>query len=116
MALKDKIKTTVGASIAGKSILVPNNAYLKCLFGKNVGAAPIYLHFVDFATLPVDGAVVHKIAPMEVAAGSEFCLQLSPTPIVFINGICIYASSTPLLKTIVVTDDIVATLQYSDGV
>jgi hypothetical protein len=117
MALKDKIKTTVGGgSISKKSLLVPNNAMFNCLFGKNIGAAPIYLHFVDSATLPIDGAVTHKFAPMLVAAGDEFCLQLSPKPVVFTNGICIYGSSTDLLKTIILTDDIVATLQYSDGI
>jgi hypothetical protein len=116
MALKDKIAHTVsGGIISGTNILVPNNASFKCLFGKNIGAVLFYLHFVDSATLPIDGAVTHKIAPMAVAAGSEFCLQLSSTPIVFTDGICIYASDTDFDKTLIATDDMVATLQYADA-
>ena len=117
MALKDKIATTIGGGlISGMSIVVPNNAMFHCLFGKNISAIdPFYIHFVDAAALPADGPVTHKIAPMEVAPGYEFCLQLSLSPIVFIDGICIYASSTDLDKTIILTEDMVATLLYKDN-
>jgi len=99
-------------SVAGKSIpIVAEGAYLSVLWGKNVGAATFYLHIVDALALPADGPVVHKVTPLEVAAGFEFVIEV---PLAFTKGICIYASSTQINKTLILGNDLIATMQYSD--
>jgi hypothetical protein len=113
MALPKKIINTSSAgSVRGKSLLVSNNSELKHLWGKNVGAAAFYLHFVDALAIPADGVVVHKINPIMVGAGFEFDVDLEDLDVVFKYGMCIYASSTEYLKTLIVADDMIATAIY----
>jgi len=112
---KDKIKTTVvGPSISGKSMLVASSAMFKRVFGKNKGIASFYIQVFDLVAIPPDGAVTHRFAPVEVIAGASFDIDLILNPIVFYNGICICASSTDTLKTLIVGNDMVGNLLYSD--
>lgn len=117
MALKSKIaKTSSAGSLRGKSMVVANSAILKRVWGKNNAAAGVYIHVLDLAALPAEGAVTHKINPMYVGAGFEFNMDFTSMPILFTYGICIYASSTENNKTIIAGDDIIATMQYEDAV
>ena len=115
---KDKMIDTVnhGVSISGKSLLVPNNAVIKRLWGKNIGVAPLYIQIFDSSALPAPAANDFIMTPLTVGAGLEFNMDFSEVPIICEHGIAICASSLALNFVAIAGDDLVCTMQYSDRV
>lgn len=113
---KDKIISTVdpGVSISGTNLLVANNAMIKRLWGKNIGAATIYIQIFDSVALPAPGADNFIMAPLEVAVGLEFNMDFSQVPLICENGISVCASINDVTLALVAGDDLVCTMQYAD--
>jgi len=115
MAIRDfAVNTSVaGVSARATNLVLSRSAYLKRLHVTNKGAAAVYIHILDLAALPADGAVAHKLAPIELGVNQVLDIDYALDPILFSNGICIYGSSTENNKTIIAGADLIIDLFYS---
>lgn len=114
MALVGEIaKTSSSRGVRGKSIMVSKSVLLKNIFGRNISVTTMYIHFINSKTIPADGPVVHHINPMKVDGGKDFSLVLNCDGVKFNTGLCVYASSTEVDKTIIHGNDLICTVSYS---
>jgi hypothetical protein len=114
MALVSAIaKTSSSHGVRGKSIVIDMSVLLKQCFGRNVSVTTMYIHFINSKTIPADGPVIHHINPMKVDGGKDFSLVLNYDGVKFNTGLCVYASSTEVDKTIIHGNDLICTVSYS---